>query len=75
MDPVEEILSETFKIKPDRITKETGPEDVEEWDSLGQLSLVLAIEQRFRITLETKEIFEIFNVGDIYRILRGRGVL
>lgn len=75
MNPVEQILSETFNLAPDRITKETGPADVEAWDSLGQLRLVLVIEQRFGITLETKEIFGILNVGDIYRILQARGLL
>ncbi len=74
MDEIIKIISETFNISPEKINKESGPEDIAMWDSLGQLSLILAIEQKYKITLEINEIFVIMNVGDIYKILEKRGI-
>ena len=74
MDDVIKIISDTFQISTKKINNESGPDDIEMWDSLGQLSLILAIEQKYKITLEIDEIFEIMNVGDIYKILEKRGI-
>lgn len=75
MDKVKEIISKTFLIDINTITAEMTPDDIERWDSLGQLALIQAIEQEFKVTLEIDEIFEILKVGDVYRILKRKGVL
>ena len=75
MDKIKEIISKTFEIDKELITNGTNPENIEKWDSLGQLSLIQAIEQEFQITFEISEIFEILTVGDIYRILQKKCVL
>ena len=75
MDKLKEIISKTFEIDKKFITKETNPDNIEKWDSLGQLSLIQAIEEEFQITFEISEIFEIMTVGDIYRILQKKSVL
>ena len=71
---INEIVSNVFEIPIDTINQSTSPENVEKWDSLGQLALISAIEQEFKITLEINEMFEIMSVGDIYKILERKGV-
>ena len=75
MDNIKKIVSEVFNIEPEKINNDSSPDNIEMWDSLGQLALVLAIEQEYKITLEIQEIFLIMNVGDIYKILKRRGII
>lgn len=75
MDRIKRIIADAFKIEPDIIEKSTCPDDIENWDSLGQLSLVRAIEKEYNITLEIEEIFQIMTVRDIYSILEKKGVI
>ena len=75
MDNIKKIVSEVFNIEPEKINNDSSPDNIEMWDSLVQLALVLAIEQKYKITLEIQEIFLIMNVGDIYKILKQRGII
>jgi len=75
MNDIKKLVSETFNITQEEVTNKSGPDTIQAWDSLGQLSLILAIEQKYGITLEMNEIFEILNVGDIYNLLEKRGII
>lgn len=70
MDKVKEIIAKVFKIDAEKIKTEMTPDDIELWDSLGQLVLINNLEKEFNIVLEVEEIFEILSIGDIYSILR-----
>ncbi|MFH1288894.1 MAG: acyl carrier protein [bacterium] len=72
MDDLYEIISEVFEIDVKDINGELGPDDIETWDSLGQLRLITSLESYYKITFEIAEIFEIFKVGDIIRLLKNR---
>lgn len=63
------LVSELFNINKNKITLESNEEDIEEWDSLGHLSLITAIEKEFNVKLSTIEILKIENIGDIISIL------
>jgi len=39
--------------------------DIEEWDSLSHIQLIVAIEKHFKIKLSAIEIMECENVGDM----------
>lgn len=55
----------------DKITlnENTSADDIEEWDSLSNVQLMVAIEKEFNIKLASKEIMECENVGDIMTII------
>jgi acetyltransferase-like isoleucine patch superfamily enzyme/acyl carrier protein len=46
-----------------------GPDQVAEWDSLGALRLVLALEERFEITLTEDEIRGVCSIRDIEKVV------
>ena len=71
---IDKIVSKVFEMPIEAINQSTSPKNVEQWDSLGQLALISAIEQKFKITLEINEMFAIMDVGDIYQILDKRGI-
>ena len=47
------------------LTDETTADDVEEWDSLSHVQLVVALEKAFNIKFTSREILSWDNVGDL----------
>ncbi len=45
--------------------EETTADDIEEWDSLTHVRLIISIEKRFNIRFTSLEIQKFKNVGDI----------
>jgi acyl carrier protein len=72
-DKVKQIISETFKVRRNDITMEMTAEDIELWDSLGQLILISNLEKEFNVIFELEEIFEIMSIRDIIHILERKG--
>ncbi len=48
----------------------TTTADIEEWDSLNQVRLLLACEKRFRVRLRPRDINGLANVGEMVDHLR-----
>ena len=49
---------------------ETTAADIEEWDSLSQIQLVLALQNHFNIKMTAKEIMQCDNIGDMVDYIR-----
>lgn len=69
-EKVLEILKNLFEL--DSVDETCSQETCEKWDSMGQLNLVVELEDAFDITLEPEEIGEMISFGDIMRILRSK---
>ena len=52
------------------IAPETTANDVDGWDSLSHVNLILAVEQRFQVRLGTKQLLAMKNVGDLLAEVR-----
>jgi acyl carrier protein len=68
-------VSEVFEEAPGRISATTLRKDIPGWDSLGTLSLIAALDERFDIHLPEQDIEGMQSVGDLLDILRRHGVL
>jgi acyl carrier protein len=51
------------------INEQMTAADVEGWDSISHVSLIVAIEEHFRVRFSTAEIAALKNVGDIMSLL------
>ena len=73
-DKLYNIISRVFSIPIEQISDDSGPEDIERWDSFNALVLVDELESEFSIQFTVDEITDVFNVSDIKRHLRNHGV-
>jgi acyl carrier protein len=49
------------------ITPQTTANDIDDWDSLSHVNLILAIENHFNIRFTQKELLQQKNVGDLIK--------
>jgi acyl carrier protein len=70
-----EWIAELFEEPKDRIQANTARGDVPAWDSLGQLVLMSALDQRFGIRLTQDELASLRSIRDILTILGSHGRL
>jgi len=71
-DKLFRIISNIMNVPIELINEESSPDNVENWDSLKHLNLILAIEQEFEVILSDEEIIEMMNVQLILEILRNK---
>ncbi len=67
-----QVFMDIFDDEDIKIFDEMTSNDVDEWDSLMHIVLVLAVEKEFGIDLNAKEVGELDNVGEMLIILEER---
>jgi acyl carrier protein len=68
-------VAELFDEAPGRITSTTKRPEILGWDSLGTLTLIASLDDRFDVRLTEKDIDGMKSVADILEILRRNGKL
>ena len=56
------------------LTENSTADEIEEWDSLNQIKIILACEKEFNIKLNARDINTLENVGAMLEHLRKLGV-
>ena len=74
LEAVAEILRDIFDNEELPVTEETSSADVEDWDSLEQINILVAIQERFGIQFSLDDVKGLENVGDTLDLIeRNRG--
>lgn len=71
-EQLNEIFCEVFDDDDIRISEETTANDVDGWDSLSHVNLIVTIESKFNIRFSQKELLTFKNVGDLLAAIRGK---
>ena len=58
-------FKEALQIEDREIALDDVFRNYEEWDSLGRLSLIAALDEEFNLQIEDKEFEKLFTVGDL----------
>ena len=69
---LEPIFHEVFDDDTIRLTPELTADQVDGWDSLSHVNLIVAIESRFKIKFTQKELLTFRNVGDLLRAIAAK---
>lgn len=72
---VENLLSDILQIPASQITENLAMKEVDAWDSLKHMELIVSLEQNFGIDLSFDEIVAMQSVSEIKRVIREKGVV
>jgi acyl carrier protein len=64
---VRDIMMDVFELDELPITEATTADDIEQWNSLSHIRLIVAIERAFQIRFTNAEIESLKDVGDLIR--------
>ena len=62
---VQDIFRDELDLNDLILNDETTADDVEEWDSLSHIQLIVAIEKHFGLKFTSREIMSWANVGEM----------
>ena len=65
LQQVQEVFRDVFEDDALAIARQTTARDIEDWDSLMHVSLVVAIEQRFGVRFASGDVARLENVGQL----------
>lgn len=65
-----DIFRDTFDDESIEIHDAMTAADVDEWDSLNHINLILAVERGFGVRFKTSEIGNLANVGEFLELLK-----
>jgi acyl carrier protein len=67
-----DIFESVFDEDSITVTPQLSANDVDGWDSLTNIRLMLTVERAFKISLSTSEIGKLENVGDLVKLIEAR---
>lgn len=66
------IFQDVFDEDAITVTPELSAKDVDGWDSVTHIRLMLTVERAFKIKFSAPEIGKLANVGDLVTLIKGR---
>ncbi|WP_433547243.1 citrate/2-methylcitrate synthase [Streptomyces sp. CA-294286] len=73
MSNADQLIARTLGIAGDRVTDGLEYQSIREWDSLGHVSLMVAIEQEYGVEVDDDLMLELRSVAAIREFAAGRG--
>ena len=67
---VEQLIADTLGIARKKVTPGLAFGEVAEWDSLGHVSIMLALEERLGTEIDAEQMVELTSVGAIHEYVR-----
>jgi acyl carrier protein len=69
LEQVRLAMEDVFDLDDLAISPETTADDIEEWDSLSHIRLIVAIERRMKIKFSNAEVERLKNVGELVELI------
>ena len=66
------IFRDEFDDDTIHVTEATTADDIEDWDSLEHINLIVAIEQKFKMKFTMGEVTSMKNVGEMVDVILSR---
>ena len=71
-EKLNQVFIDLFDDESIVLSDETTANDIEDWDSLEHINLIVAIEQEFNIKFNMNEVTTMKNVGEMIDIIASR---
>lgn len=64
------VFEDVFDMDTIELTPDLSAKEVDGWDSLAHIRLILTVEKSFKIKLSTSEIGRLKDVGDLVALIK-----
>ena len=71
-EALDEVFQDEFDDESIHVTEATVSDDIDDWDSLEHINLIVAIERRFNMKFTMGEVTGMKNVGEMVDIILQR---
>jgi acyl carrier protein len=69
---LDKVFQDIFDDPSLQITESTTASDIDAWDSLTHIDLIVQVEKEFKIKLSTGEVRGLKDVGDFITLIAGK---
>jgi acyl carrier protein len=74
VDQIRQLLAETFLLPLDEIPPDLAFGDLPQWDSMGHMNVIMALEERFGVEVSAEMIGALTSVEAICKSLEGKAL-
>ncbi len=71
-EKLNEVFQDVFDDDEIKVNEQTTSNDIEDWDSLEHINLIVAVEKEFGIKFNMNEVTSMKNVGEMVAIIEER---
>jgi len=75
LDQIRATMNDVFDLdlEEGEVTPDTTAKEIDEWDSLSHIRLIVAVERKFKVRFQNSEIESLKRVGDLVDLLKAKG--
>lgn len=70
LDQLTPLFRDIFQDDKIILEAKTTAADIERWDSLSHIDMIMMVEEKFRIRVSTREVTRMRNVGDLVQVIQ-----
>lgn len=67
-----EVFRDIFDDESISVNENTTSDDIEDWDSLEHINLIVAVEKEFNIKFNMNEVTHMKNVGEMVELINNK---
>jgi len=71
---IEQTVGKVFGIDPEKLNDASVRDNIEGWDSMGHLILIIELEKQFRVNISISDSLEMVSIQKIKDILSSYGI-
>ena len=64
-EQIKKIIAEALGVEETVVTHDLGINDIPEWNSMGNLAIIAALEEKLEVEIPMEDLFELTNVESI----------
>jgi acyl carrier protein len=69
---IKKVMGDLFNIGVESINNDSSPDNIENWDSLKHMNLIIALEEEFEVEFDDEEIVDSMNYALILNIVSNK---
>ncbi|MFO0900434.1 MAG: acyl carrier protein [Pirellulales bacterium] len=69
-EKLKQVVLDVLKIDPSQYDEDLAAGDLPEWDSIGHVNLLMAVEKEFDVAFDVADAIDVESIGDLQDLLK-----